>query len=298
MYRNFDELLAQIRSSADKKRVAVAAAHDHEVLECAVMAKREKIAEFILIGKEKETREILTVLGENPDDWKIMDEPSDAKAARTAVSLAHSGQADALMKGLLHTSVFLKALFDKEYGLIPAGSLVSQITVSEFPSQNRLVLITDCAVNVAPEYGDKVKIIKNAVSLAHRLGMDCPRVACITPVEVVNPKMPSTIDAAMLSKAGERGQISGCVIDGPLTLDNALSVEAAQTKHISGSVAGNADILLIPDLCAGNVLDKALRYFAQLKTGSAVVGANVPIIMTSRSDSAINKLHAVALSVI
>lgn len=298
MYCNFDEMMDVIRAKAAKKTVAVAAAHDREVLECAAEARREQLADFILIGKTDRIKEILTSLGENADRWKIVEEADDAKAALKAVELASEKKADALMKGLLHTSVFLRALFSKEYGLVPPKALVSQVTVSEYPSQNRLVLITDCAVNVTPSYAEKAQITANAVSLAHRLGIDCPKVACIAPVEVINEKMPETVDAAMLSKANERGQIKGCVVDGPLALDNALSMEAAEAKSIKSPVAGHADILLMPNLCTGNALDKSLRYFAGLKTGSAVIGASVPVIMTSRSDSARNKLHAVALSVL
>lgn len=298
MYRNFKELMDAIRTKAEKKTVAVAAAHDHEVLECAIEAKKEQLADFILIGKTEKIREILTSLKEDPDTWNIIEEPDDAKAAAKAVALAAEKKADALMKGLLHTSVFLRALFNKEYALVPPKALVSQVTVTEYPDQNRLVLITDCAVNVTPAYAEKMQILNNAVSLAHRLDIDCPKVACITAVEVINEKMPETIDAAMLSKANERGQIKGCLVDGPLALDNALSIEAAKAKSIESPVAGHADILLMPNLCSGNALDKSLRYFAGLKTGSAVIGARVPIIMTSRSDSSQNKLHAVALSVL
>lgn len=298
MYQNFDQMMDAIRTKSDRKTVAVAAAHDREVLECAAEAKKEGLADFILIGKSDKIKELLTSLNENPDSWSIIDESSDTKAAIKAVELASEKKADALMKGLLHTSVFLRALFNKEYGLVPPRALVSQVTVTEYPAQNRLVLVTDCAVNVTPAYAEKVQITANAVSLAQRLGIECPKVACIAPVEVINEKMPETIDAAMLSKAGERGQIKGCLIDGPLALDNALSSEAAEAKSIVSPVAGHADILLMPNLSAGNALDKALRYFAELKTGSAVIGANVPIIMTSRSDSARNKLHAIALSVL
>ena len=298
MYCNFSEMINAIRKNASKNVVAVAAAHDHEVLECAVEAKKEQLADFILIGKTEKMKEILTSLGEDPDSWNMIEEPNDTKAAIKAVELASEKRVDALMKGLLHTSVFLRALFNKEYGLIPPKALVSQVTVTEYPAQNRLVLITDCAVNVEPTYAEKVQILNNAVSLAHRLGNDCPNVACITAVEVVNEKMSETIDAAMLSKANERGQLKGCLVDGPLALDNALSAEAAAAKSINSPVAGHADILLMPNLCTGNALDKSLRYFAGLKTGSAVIGANVPIIMTSRSDSARNKLHAVVLSVL
>lgn len=298
MYHNFEELLNGIKSNTEKKVIAIASAHNMEVLESAVMARKEGIAEFILIGDKEKINAILISLTENPEHWIIIDEADDAKASETAVLLASEKKANAIMKGFLHTSTFLKAVFSKTSSLVPPKALVSQITVSEFPAQNRLLLLTDCAINVAPSYDDKMQLIKNAVSLSARLGIDCPRVACLAPVEVMNEKMPETIEAAMLSKACERGQIRGCIVDGPLAMDNAVSPEAAEAKGISGPVAGNADILLMPNLCTGNVLDKALRYFANLKTGSAVIGASVPIVMTSRSDSAVNKLHAIALSVL
>lgn len=298
MYCSFDELKNAIRAASIQKTIAVAAAHDEEVLECAVQAKKERLADFILIGNTKKIQNILISLGESPNSWKLIEEPDDARAAARAAELAAEKKADALMKGLLHTSVFLRALFNKEYGLVGQKALVSQVTVTEYPDQNRLVLITDCAINVVPTYAEKMQILNNAVSLAHRLGMDCPKAACIAPVEVINEKMPETVDAAMLSKASERGQIKGCLVDGPLALDNALSEEAARAKSIDSPVAGRADILLMPNLCTGNALDKSLRYFAGLKTGSAVIGANVPVIMTSRSDSSQNKLHAIALSVL
>lgn len=298
MYCSFDELKNAIRAASIQKTIAVAAAHDEEVLECAVQAKKERLADFILIGNTKKIQNILISLGESPSSWKLIEEPDDARAAARAAELAAEKKADALMKGLLHTSVFLRALFNKEYGLVGQKALVSQVTVTEYPDQNRLVLITDCAINVVPTYAEKMQILNNAVSLAHRLGMDCPKAACIAPVEVINEKMPETVDAAMLSKASERGQIKGCLVDGPLALDNALSEEAARAKSIDSPVAGRADILLMPNLCTGNALDKSLRYFAGLKTGSAVIGANVPVIMTSRSDSSQNKLHAIALSVL
>lgn len=298
MYRNFDEMLNKIKENPQKKKIVVAAAHDHEVLECAVTAKKEQIADFILIGKEDRIREILSKLGENPDIWTILAEPSDPKAAALAASMASKGEADALMKGLLQTSTFLRALFQKGLGLVPHKTIVSQITVCEYPAQDRLLLITDCAVNVTPGFDEKIKLIQNAVSLAQKIDIPLPKVACIAPVEVINEKMPETIDAAMLSKACERGQIKNCIVDGPLALDNAISPDAAKIKGITSKVAGSADILLMPNLCTGNAIYKALHYFAGLKTGSAVVGAKVPVILTSRSDTAQSKLHAVALSVL
>lgn len=298
MFHNFDELLQHIRSRLKKQTIAIAAAQDKEVLACAVTARKEALADFILIGDTLKIEALLDSFGEHADNWMIINEPNEAKAAHTAVRLASEKKADVLMKGLLHTSVFLRAVFNKEYGLVTPGNMVSQITVTEYPCENRFILATDCAIAVAPSYDDKRKLINNAVSVACRLGIQLPKVACIAPVETINPNMSATIDAAMLSKANQRGQIRGCLVDGPLALDNALSLDAATAKGISGDVAGQADILLMPDLASANVLDKALRYFANLNTGSAVVGCNVPLVVTSRSDSARNKLHAIALSVL
>lgn len=298
MYQNFADIVNSIQKQTVKKTIVIAAAHDLEVLECAASARKAGIADFVLIGISEKIGEILVSIKEQPESWTIINEPDDTKAAYQAASMVSKGEADVFMKGLLHSSTFLRALFTKEYNLVPSGALVSQITVSEFPEQNRFILLTDCAVNVTPSYKEKIRIIRNAVSLAHKLGINTPRVACLAPVETVNEKMPETIEAAMLSKANDRGQITGCIIDGPLAMDNAISPEAAASKGIAGPVAGRADILLMPNLCTGNALDKALRCFAGFHTGSAVPGAKVPVVMTSRSDSAQNKLHAIALSVL
>lgn len=298
MYRSFDEILAAAKGRTQKKTIAIAAAQDHEVLESAVEARKMGIAEFILTGDTPKISAILNELGESAADWKIFDEPDEQKAAKLAVSLVAKGEADIPMKGLLHTATFLRSVFNKEYGLVPEKGLVSCITVTEFPADGRLMLITDCAITVAPDYEAKVKLINNAVGLAAMLGIETPKVAIIAALETINLAMPETVDAAILCKAAERGQIKGCVIDGPLALDNAVSPQAAATKGITGQVAGCADILLMPNLLAGNVLDKALRYFGELKTGSFLAGAKVPLIATSRSDSASNKIHAIALSVL
>ncbi|MDL2285592.1 bifunctional enoyl-CoA hydratase/phosphate acetyltransferase [Desulfovibrio sp. OttesenSCG-928-F07] len=297
MYKNFDEILAAAKARTQKKTIAIAAAQDHEVLESAVEAKKMGLADFVLTGNADKIGAILNELGESATNWKILNEPDDQKATKLAVGMVASGEAHIPMKGLLHTATFLRAIFNKEYGLVEEKALVSCITVTEFPADGRLMLITDCAINVAPDYDAKVKLINNAVGLAKVLGMDMPKVAVVTAVETVNMSMPETVDAAILCKAVERGQIKGCLIDGPLALDNAISPQAAKTKGIEGPVAGKADILIMPNLLAGNILDKALRYFGELKTGSFVAGGKVPLIATSRSDSAANKIHAIALSV-
>lgn len=298
MLRNFDEVLQKIEKDPVKKRIVVVAAHDEEVLGSVVEARRKGIAEFKLVGISEKIEAMLKEQGENSSDWDILNEPDDKKAAQIAMQMIADGEADLPMKGLLHTSVFLRAVFNKEYGLVAEKALVSQITVAEYRASNKLVLITDCAVTVQPGYQEKTQLIQNAVKLANALGYETPKVAVITPVEVVNPKMQETIDASMLTVASQRGQLKGCIVDGPLALDNALSEEAAKAKGIDSPVAGDADILVMPNLSTGNVLDKSLRYFAEIKTGSAVMGGKIPFVITSRSDTAQNKLHAIALSVL
>lgn len=298
MYSNFDEILAYTGRLEQKKTIVIASAHDHEVLECAVRARKLGLAKFILLGDTEKVGRILEELGEQPSTWEIVNEADEHKTAKMAVGMVASGEADIPMKGLMHTATFMRAIFNKEVGLVAEKGLVSCITVTEYPAENRLMLATDCAINVAPDYEAKIKLINNAVALAAKLGLKEPKVAVVTALETINPSMPETIEAAMLCKAAERGQIKGCFVDGPLALDNALSPQAAAIKNISGPVAGKADILLMPNLLAGNVFDKTLRYFGNLKTGSFIAGGKVPLIASSRSDSAMNKVHAVALAVL
>lgn len=298
MLKSLNEVCEKVRGSK-KKTIAVAAAQDHEVLECAIKAREAGIADFILVGDSGKISKILTELGSKPGEWVIDNVEDAAKAGQKAIALVSEGKADIPMKGLIQTADFLRAVFNKEMGLVDKKALVSQISVAEYTQENRLILVTDCAINVAPDYEAKLKIAANAVSLAHRLGMETPKLAALAAVEVINPAMQETIDAAMLSKAAQRGQLKNCVVDGPLALDNALSAEAAKIKGITDSeVAGKADILLVPNLVSGNVIYKAMHYMAGYKMGSAVVGTKVPLIMTSRSDTAEAKFFSVAISVL
>ena len=200
------------------------------------------------------------------------------------------------MKGLLYTKEFMKAVLDKEEGL-HTGKLISQISIIDSIQGDGIQMITDGVISIAPDLDAKRKIIENAVELAHKLGYECPKVALLGAVEVINPVMMDTLDAAALCKMNERGQIKGCVLDGPLALDNAVSAEAARHKKIKSSVAGSADILLVPNIQTGNVLIKALTYYAKKDMASAIAGASAPVIMTSRTDSIRNKILSMALAV-
>lgn len=298
MFTDFNSILVWLKDNNIRKKAAVAAAHDSDALSSVVAARREGILESILVGDGKKIEKLLAEQGEKASDWAIIDEKDDAKAAQITAKMVADKKVDMPMKGLLQTGAFLKAVLDKNLGLLAENALISQATVVHYRQENRMMVIGDCAINVAPDYGKKLKIVQNSVGLSQKLGVEKPRVAIIAPLEQINPDIQATIDAAMLTLANMRGQIKGCIVDGPLGLDNAISLEAAEHKGIKSEVAGRADVLLVPDLASGNILDKAIRYFAGFRTAGVVAGARVPIIMTSRSDSAENKLNSIVMSVL
>lgn len=294
MIRTFEEVIAKVKSQ-DRKTIAVAVAQDEPVLEAVKAAKEQGIADAILVGDKDEIVKIATKINMNVNDFEIVDEKNVSKAAIETVKLVSSGRADMMMKGLVDTATFLRAVLNKEVGL-RTGKQMSHIAIFEVPGYDRLLYITDAAFNMYPELKEKIDIIKNAVNVAHALDNDTPKVAPVCAVEVVNPSMPATLDAANLSKMNERGQIKGCIIDGPLALDNALSKEAAEHKKIVSPVAGAADILLMANIEAGNALYKCLTYTTDAKNGGLLMGAAAPVIVTSRADSPETKLNSIALA--
>jgi phosphate butyryltransferase len=294
MLISFSEILEKVKSN-ERKKIAVAAAQDEPVLEAIRDAMNIGIVEAILVGDKDKILEIADKINLNVNDLEIIHEPDNNKAALKAVELVSSGKAHMVMKGLLETSTILKAVLNKEIGL-RSGKLMSHVAVFEIPGFDRLIFVTDAALNMYPDLKAKVDILNNAVSVAHALEIENPKVAPICAVEVVNPDMPATIDAAMLSKMNERGQIKGCIVDGPLAIDNALSAEAAQHKKINSPVAGRADILLLPNIEAANVMYKTLTYTTNSKSGGIIVGASAPVVLTSRADSPESKLNAIALA--
>jgi phosphate butyryltransferase len=294
MLRSFSDILEKVKSN-ERKKIAVAAAQDEPVLEAIRDAISLGMVEAILVGDRDKILEVSDKINFNVNDLEIIHEIDNNKAALKAVELVSSGKAHMVMKGLLETSTILKAVLNKEIGL-RTGKLMSHVAVFEIPGFDRLIFVTDAALNMYPDMKAKVDIISNAVSVAHALEIEKPKVAPICAVEVVNPDMPATIDAAMLSKMSERGQIKGCIVDGPLAVDNALSVEAAQHKKINSPVAGKADILLLPNIEAANVMYKTLTYTTNSKSGGIIVGASAPVVLTSRADSPESKLNAIALA--
>ncbi|WP_346847779.1 phosphate butyryltransferase [Clostridium sp. UBA3061] len=294
MIKTFDEVISKVKSQSMKK-VAVAVAQDEPVLEAIRDAKKNGIADAILVGDKEEIVKIAETIGMNIDEYEIIDEKDVNKASIETVKLVSSGRADMMMKGLVDTATFLRAVLNKEVGL-RTGKQMSHIAIFEVPGYDRLLFVTDAAFNMYPELKEKIDIIKNAVQVAHALENNMPKVAPICAVEVVNPSMPATLDAANLSKMSERGQIKGCIIDGPLALDNALSKEAAAHKKISGPVAGEADILLMANIEAGNAVYKCLTYTTESKNGGLLMGAAAPVIVTSRADSPETKMNSIALA--
>jgi phosphate butyryltransferase len=294
MVKNFDEVLDKVKSGKMKK-VAVAVAQDEPVLEAIKAAKEQGIADAILVGDTEEIKKVAEMVGMDLAGIEIIHEQDATKAALIAVEQVTKGKADMVMKGLVDTAAFLRAVLNKEIGL-RTGRLMSHVGVFEIPGYDRLIFMTDAAFNMYPDLKAKIDILNNAVQVAKAVGVEVPKVAVICAVEVVNPEMPATIDAATLSKMNERGQIKGCIVDGPLALDNALSEEAAKHKKISGPVAGKADIMLLPNIEAGNVMYKTLTYTTKSRNGGILVGTSAPVILTSRADSFETKLNSIALA--
>lgn len=294
MIRSFNEVISKAKAQSIKT-VAVAVAQDEPVLEAIKEAKENDIANAILVGDEEEIISIGEKLNMDMSKFKIINELDPRKAALTAVELVSTGEADMLMKGLIDTATFLRAVLDKNVGL-RTGKQMSHIAVFEIPRLDKVIFFSDPAFNMYPTLKEKVDIINNAVIVAKAVGIENPKVAPICAIEVVNPAMQATVDAAILTTMNQRGQIKDCIIDGPLALDNALSEEAARHKKIKSPVAGNADILIMPNIETGNVMYKCLTYTTDCKNGGLLAGAAAPVIVTSRNDTAETKINSIALA--
>jgi phosphate butyryltransferase len=293
--KTFAELLEAARARG-RKRVAVAAGHQSEVMLAGLDAEMAGLADVILVGDGDKIGQIAAEESFDISRMEVIDVSQPHDAAWQVMKLVSEGKADIAMKGKVETSDFLRAALNKELGL-RMGRLYTHVAAFEIPGFDRLIFISDAGVIVAPDLEQKVQIVQNAIDVAHAMQIDLPRVAILAATEVVNPKVPTTLDAANLSKMADRGQIQGGLVDGPLALDNAISPESARIKGIKSEVAGYADILIAPDIEAGNVLAKAITYFAQGKMAGVVVGARCPLILPSRSDTREAKLVSLALGV-
>lgn len=296
MSKSFEELISKANQKTLKK-VSVSNAQDEPVLQAVKAAKEQNIATAILVGDEAKIREIAASIDMDLTDFEIINEPDTEAAALKAVELVHNGKADILLKGLLETKTFLKSVLNKEVGL-RTGKMLSHVCVFEIEGINRLLFFTDVAFNTYPTLADKVNIINNAVEVAHACGIECPKVAPLCAVETVNPKMQPTVDADNLTKMYECGDFKGCQIYGPLSMDLAIDPEAAVHKGVTNPVAGHADILLFPNIDAGNITYKILVRTAKVKIGNVLVGTSAPVVLTSRSDDFQTKLNSIALATV
>lgn len=292
------EELIRKATQMENQTVAVAAAEDSEVIEAVNDAVKLELGKFLLFGDREK---ILQLMEEkNPSlitnsAIKVIHTNSSQLAAENAVKAVKLNEADVLMKGNIPTATILKAVLNKDFGL-RTGNVLSHVAVFEVDGFEQFIILSDAAMNIAPDLEQKAQIVNNTVAIAKKIGVSLPKVAPIAAVEVINPSMQATLDAAALTVMNKRGQIKDCVIDGPLALDNAISKFAAEHKGISSEVAGQADILLVPTIEVGNVLYKALVYFANAKVGAVIAGAKAPIVLTSRADSAESKLYSLALA--
>lgn len=296
MSKSFDELVSKA-TSCGMKKLAVAVAQDDAVLEAVKIAKERGIADSILVGDKEKIEAVAAEMNMDLAGFEIIDKPDVAEAALTAVKLVHDKKADILLKGLLDTKLFLKSVLNKECGL-RKGKMMSHVCVFEIEGIDRLLFFTDVAFNTYPSLDDKVTIINNAVEIAKACGIETPKVAPICAVEVVNPKMPPTVDAAALTEMNEKGEIKDCVIYGPLSMDLAIDPEAAKHKGVSNPVAGHADILLFPNIDAGNITYKIVVRTAKAKNGNLLIGTSAPVILTSRSDDFETKINSIALAAV
>ena len=286
MSKSFDDLLAKV-SQCSRKTVSVAVAQDAPILEAIKAAKEKEIADAILVGDEAKIREIADQIGMDLTGYEIINEPDDIEASLKAVKLVHDHKADMYMKGLLSTKDFLKSVLNKEVGL-RNGKPLSHVCVFEIPGIDRLLYLTDVAFMTYPSLEEKKSIIENSVEVAH-----------LAAVEVVNPKMPVTVEAAELTKMNENGEITGCIVDGPLSMDLAIEPEAAIHKGATDrKIVGDADILLFPDIHAGNLVYKTLVHTTKCKNGCIITGTDAPVILTSRSDTFEVKLNSIALAAV
>ena len=293
MINKLDDMLKKLKG--DKRvTLSVAAAHDEEVLLAIKSAVEMEIITPILIGEENKIREISKEINFDLSKFKIINKGTIEECAETAVKLVSSGEADFAMKGLLDTSVILKAVLNKEWGL-RTDSLLSHVMVYEVPSYDKLLVTTDGGMNIEPDYDQKVKILKNAIEATKPLGLKHIKVSCLEAKKKVNSKMQATVDARALQEAGERGEFGNDVtVEGPLAFDLAVSKEAAKVKGFKSKVSGETDIMLMPTIEVGNGIGKALTYFAGAKSAGIIMGAKAPIVLVSRADSHESKLYSIA----
>ncbi|SFQ35500.1 phosphate butyryltransferase [Lachnospiraceae bacterium XBB1006] len=293
--KNFAQLIDQVKGFSDMKRMVIAAAGEEHTLEAALHARKEGICRPILVGDKAKIMEILEKLGEEVPEEDIYDEAEPQAAAEKAVALVREGKGDFLMKGYLDTKVILKAVVNKEHGL-GKGGVMSHFTMFEVPNYHKIVVAVDGGMVTYPTLEQKKAIIENTVGVLHAYGYENPKVGVLACVEKVNPKMPETLDADELAKMNQNGEITGCIVEGPISYDCAMSKEIADFKGYESKIAGDVDVLIVPNIHAGNILGKVYTITCQAKMAGFIVGAKCPIVLTSRGSSAEEKYDSIVVS--
>ncbi len=293
----FEKLLEKAKNKKIKT-IVVAAAGDEDVILAVEKARNVGIIKAILVGDEKKILEIFYKYKILVSDYEILDYSDVETASEVATKIIHDGKGDILMKGFVDTSIILKAVLSNESNLRIEGNLLSHVAIFDIVNQPKIRLVTDAAMNIEPTLEEKKKILENTVQVAHLLEIPTPKVAVLCAKEKVSPKMQATIDAEKLQKMNESKEIENCIVVGPIALDGAISKESALHKNMKGAIMGDADILLVPNIESGNILYKALTYFCESESAGLIVGAKVPIVLTSRSDSDETKFNSILLSTI
>lgn len=298
MIKKLDDIFNELKSCDKKAVLSVAAAHDEEVLLAVKDACEMDIIKAILIGEEDKIRKIASEINFNLDNVEVIDESDLKLCAEKAVKLVSSGKADYVMKGLLDTSIILKEVLNKEYGL-RTDSLLSHVMIYEIPSYHKLLILTDGGMNIDPDVSQKKKIADNAIKAAKSLGINTVKVACLAAKEKVNPKMQATLDADELKSMCKDGMFgNGVIVEGPIAFDLAVSKDACKIKGYESEVGGDADILLVPTIETGNGIGKALTYMANAKSAGIIMGAKAPVVLVSRADTHESKLYSIAYGAI
>jgi phosphate butyryltransferase len=296
MLKNFNQLVTQVKDQPTRT-IAVALAEDADILSALEKARASGIVRAILTGRENKILALFKELGIDPKPYQMVEAGDETESVQKAIELVNSNQAQVVMKGLCSTSVFLKGILDKSSGL-RSGKVISHLAVFESPGYHKLFMMSDAAMNIAPDLATKVAITENAIAAAHKLGYALPKVAIISAVEKVNAEaMPSSADAAIMAKMGDRGQIKGAVIDGPLAVDNALSKESCEVKGLQSPVGGDADICIVPNIETGNAFYKLMTVLGNARVAGIIVGARAPVVLTSRADSDESKFLSIVTAI-
>ncbi|MBZ5594636.1 MAG: bifunctional enoyl-CoA hydratase/phosphate acetyltransferase [Acidobacteriia bacterium] len=296
MFRTLDELVDAARTGGPAQ-IAIAAGHDPDVIEAMKKAEEIGLAQGIFVGDPRKIRSLAEAAGLQIPDAQLVSEPDDAMATRKAIALIREGRAGLLMKGKVKTAALVRAVLDKEAGL-RGNRLLSQVIVFQVPGFDRLMLMTDAGINIAPSFEQKAEMCRNAIEVANAIGIEKPNIALLCALEFVNPEMPATVDAAALTLMNRRGQLTGAYVEGPIALDVPLSKFAADRKGIESPLVEKTDIFVAPDIEAANILYRAILYFAKGKSGGIVLGAKVPLILLSRAEPPETKIHSIAIGML